>query len=441
MNDALVLVVDDDEINRFTLSRRLVREGFSNIRQAVNGREALEMLSCERFDLVLLDVMMPEMDGYQVLEAMQANPAIRDIPVIIVSALSEELSAIKCIELGAVDYLFKPVNPVLLRARMRSCLDRRRLQMELFSALSEFRTMLEISPLAIGLLKGSEFDWVNPAMSKLTGRPMGELEGLDISSLFDDAEEFRTFFERMRRALAAGESYSAEISLTRQDKTVVWISISAKALDAEDLSDGFILIGEDITEKRSDRERINFLAYHDVLTGLPNRMLMVDRLQQALATAARNRKKVAVFFLDLDRFKEVNDTLGHEVGDLLIKQVGDRIRQCVRESDTVARFGGDEFLIVLPNILEIEDVEVVATKVREALAKPFQLGDHVVSVSGSIGVSLYRDHGEDIDDLMKHADIAMYRAKQRGGNNYVFYEEIDEAADFSLPERDYNPSR
>lgn len=436
INDALILVVDDDEINRFTLSRRLVKEGFSNIREAVNGREALDMLSRERFHLILLDVMMPELDGYQVLEAMQADSAIRDIPVIIVSALSEEASAIKCIELGAVDYLFKPVNPVLLRARMRACLDRQRLQMELFSALTEFRTMLEISPLAIALLKGAVFDWVNPAMAKLTGRSMTDLEGMELVELFDDQQEYYTVANRFNRALSLGESYSAEISLRREDNTTVWVSVSAKALNLQHLEDGLIIIGEDITEKRIDRERINFLAYHDVLTGLPNRMLMVDRLQQALASAARNNTRVALFFLDLDRFKEVNDTLGHEVGDQLLNQVALRLRNCIRETDTVARFGGDEFLVVLPNISSVKDVETVARKIKVALADPFELGRHVVNISGSIGISLYYDHAEDIDTLMKYADIAMYRAKQKGGNNYLFYEEGTHD-DVKLPERSY----
>jgi diguanylate cyclase (GGDEF)-like protein len=174
-------------------------------------------------------------------------------------------------------------------------------------------------------------------------------------------------------------------------------------------------------ERKRAEETIRQLAYHDFLTGLPNRRLFHDRLNVEIARAHRNRQKLAVMLLDLDNFKDVNDTLGHSVGDQLLQAVGERLTSLLRQSDTVARMGGDEFMLILPESDGDEDAVAVAVKVLEAFRKPFEFDGHEIRITTSVGIALYPDDGEDWDTLMKNVDIAMYRAKDRGRDNVQRY--------------------
>src|SRR5712691_1830171 len=206
------------------------------------------------------------------------------------------------------------------------------------------------------------------------------------------------------------------------------LAIQAVQLGAQDylvkgLGNGNIIarsIRYSIERKRSE-EYINHVANHDSLTNLPTRRLLVDRLTQAVARARRHRQLLAVLFVDLDHFKNINDTLGHTVGDLLLQGVADRLTACTRRSDTVARLGGDEFVVILPDISHTEDVASLAGKIKEELKACFLLGKHELFVSASIGLSVYPNDGEDPEMLLRHADAAMYRAKQRGRNTFQFY--------------------
>ena len=177
----------------------------------------------------------------------------------------------------------------------------------------------------------------------------------------------------------------------------------------------------DITERKRAEDTIKEMAYRDPLTGLPNRMLFNDRLSLALARAHRNRAKLAVILLDLDRFKDINDTLGHTAGDQLLHKVGDRLASLVRKSDTVARMGGDEFILLLSEIARIQDASKIAEKILHAFDDPFSVTDREIHVTPSIGIAIYPVNGEDADSLMRNADIAMYRAKELGRNNYQCY--------------------
>jgi diguanylate cyclase (GGDEF)-like protein len=175
---------------------------------------------------------------------------------------------------------------------------------------------------------------------------------------------------------------------------------------------------QDITERKQSEEKIRQMAYHDSLTGLPNRKLFSDRLGIALAQAKRNQKEVGIAMLDLDHFKGVNDTLGHDVGDLLLKATAERLSAALRKGDTVARFAGDEFLLILPDLKVIEDAIQVAQKIVDSFRKPFLIGTHQLVVKTSIGIAVYPNDGIDEGMLLKNADIAMYQAKQAGGGRY-----------------------
>ena len=218
-------------------------------------------------------------------------------------------------------------------------------------------------------------------------------------------------------------AYINEHRVYCKDGSVKWVLARGMIVsrDAEDRPLRMIGTHADITARKAAEEHVRHLAHYDALTDLPNRALITDRLQQALAKARRDRAVMAVMFLDLDRFKPVNDNLGHDVGDLLLKQVARRLQACMRESDTVARIGGDEFVVLLPEIEQEQDAIVVAEKIRQTLQQPFDIAGHHLSISSSIGVAVYPEHGHDEKLLLINADIAMYHAKKDGKNNYKFY--------------------
>jgi diguanylate cyclase (GGDEF)-like protein len=179
---------------------------------------------------------------------------------------------------------------------------------------------------------------------------------------------------------------------------------------------------EDVTDQKLHEDELAYMATHDVLTGLPNRLLFNDRLQLSLAYAQRRCIKLAVLMLDLDRFKEVNDTLGHNVGDILLRSVADRLTHVMRKADTVARIGGDEFILLLPDILKIEDADASAEKIIKAFQKPFDCNDHKLYITTSIGIAIFPEHGVNSEILIKNADIAMYDAKRNGRNKFQNYD-------------------
>ena len=416
-----ILIVDDDESNRYTLARRLTRDGFPNLGMAANGVEALAALRQDKFDLVLLDIMMPELDGFGVLEGIRDDPALSGIPVIVVSANDDTANFVRAIELGALDYLSKPFDPVLLRARVRASLERRQLQADMESALAESRAMLELSPVATYFLKEGRVEWMNGMCESLLGYRGAELVGKSTAHLHLNEADYGEVMARVEGVLKGGTVFRGDIHMKRRDGRVILVRASAKAIAPWELARGVVWTAEDVTEQRADAARVAFLAHHDQLTGLPNRILLADRLRVALAHAARNKVSCGLMFLDLDRFKSINDTLGHAIGDELLIEVARRLRTSVRDSDTVARLGGDEFVIVLPALRAPEDAETVARKMVASLGMPYELSGHPVATTPSIGIALFPEDALDGDELLRNADAAMYEAKQGGRNGYRFY--------------------
>ncbi|MCF8178662.1 MAG: PAS-domain containing protein [Sulfuritalea sp.] len=263
---------------------------------------------------------------------------------------------------------------------------------------------------------------VNRSFTRITGYSESEVLGRDpklLSSELHDA----AFFSRMWASLGASDFWEGEIWDRRKTGQIYpkWMTVNV-VHDREDPARiHYVSIFSDITERKQAEEHINHLAHHDPLTSLPNRMALVTRLEQSLAEADRNQRSVAVMFLDLDRFKTINDTLGHHVGDLLLIEVARRLRQTVRSSDTVARLGGDEFVVVLPALEVAGLAATVAGSILEALSQPYQIGEHAVHSTPSIGVSIYPQDGKDVDTVMKYADTAMYHAKELGRNGFQFF--------------------
>lgn len=262
---------------------------------------------------------------------------------------------------------------------------------------------------------------VNPAFERITGYGQEEVLGKN-PKILSSGKQTPEFYQSMWQSLNDTGQWAGEIWNRRKNGDVFpeWLSIGV-VKNARGEVINYISMFSDITRRKENEARIEFLAHYDALTKLPNRTLFADRLRQALLLDGRNGRKTALLFLDLDRFKAVNDTYGHQVGDLLLQSVAERLRSCVRSMDTICRQGGDEFLILLPALHGVEDAEMVARKVVEAMSLPHRLNNSELHITFSIGVSVCPDDAQDDETLIMHADDAMYLAKEKGRNNYQLY--------------------
>ena len=335
-------------------------------------------------------------------------------------------------------------------------------------ALAEQELILANATVGIAFARQRVFQRCNPRLEEMFGYGAGELVGKSTAIVFCSNEEFEAAGVAMYERLAGGGAYVAERELRRKDGTQFWCKIVAKAIDPTRPGEGMIGIYEDITAERASRKsleatrdaleravtertvelqaanerlqaeisdrrqaetRARHLADHDALTGLPNRRLLEDRLTQALALSQRNRKQSAVMFVDLDRFKNINDSLGHAAGDVVLKEVAERLVKQLRVGDTICRMGGDEFVVVLPEIKQSSDAVNVAGKILETVAQPFVVEDRELHLTPSVGISVFPDDGRDAETLIRNADAAMYHAKETGRANYQFFtEQMNQAA-------------
>ncbi|HMW53139.1 MAG TPA: diguanylate cyclase, partial [Rhodocyclaceae bacterium] len=264
---------------------------------------------------------------------------------------------------------------------------------------------------------------VNKAFCEVTGYSEAEAIGATPRLLKSGLHD-RPFYNAIWAAIDTAGFWQGEIYDRRKDGSLYPAAMSISAVhDRSGRLTHYVSVFSDITERKASEARIAYLAQHDALTGLPNRALLHDRLEQALAAAARHDRRLAVLFLDLDRFKTINDSLGHLIGDRLLKGVAERISACIRETDTVSRQGGDEFLIVLTDFNIPDDAARVAEKILDRITAPFDLDGHQLGTSFSIGIALYPDDGTTPETLMKNADTAMYHAKESGRNTYRFFDE------------------
>lgn len=266
-------------------------------------------------------------------------------------------------------------------------------------------------------------EFVNPSFERETGFSFNELEGKLPDFLTSDKHD-AGFYNDLWDSLFSGRTWHGEITLNRRDDSVVVEDVTITPIKNESKAvERFIAIKRNITDKKIYEKKLDHLAHHDHLTGLPNRLLFSDRLTQCLAHSERRKNALAVLFIDLDRFKLINDTLGHSVGDLLLKAVAERLHNNIREADTIARMGGDEFTIILSDVDNAHEIASVTRRVADVMSAPFVLAGQELFVTTSIGVSIYPTDGIDVETLVKNADSAMYRAKEQGRNNYQFYTE------------------
>ncbi len=569
-DQASVMVVDDQPANLKLLEDMLKNQGYA-IRSFPRGQLALASATQSPPDLILLDINMPQMNGFEVCERLKSDRRLADIPVIFLSALTESDDKIKAFRCGGVDYVTKPFQIAEVLARVETHLELLRLQRtiarhsdhleamvrsrttELVDANAQLKLLaeaLKAAPNAIGITDASGYlVWTNPAFSDLSGYSAEEAIGKN-RRLLNSGKQDEKFYQQMWTTISSGKVWQGEIVNRRKDGSnsaeemiIAPVSLApshithfvainqdiserkrseeelrkaeekyraifedavvgifriapdgrlldvnrafarmhgydsaadllseastlshpifvdaeqmnawAEELDSEGVvcgaevkivyrdcthkwglvnlraarnSDGEVVFYEgtieDITDRKVAQQEVHFLAYYDVLTALPNRALLRARLDKALADARRRTDKVALLFLDLDRFKIINDSLGHSFGDLLLQRVAGRLKNATREQDTVARVGGDEFVIVLTCANDLEDIAAAAERVVKSVTDEFVIQGQTLKITCSLGISIFPEHGSDSEALIKNADAAMYSAKENGCDNFRFF--------------------
>jgi diguanylate cyclase (GGDEF)-like protein len=249
----------------------------------------------------------------------------------------------------------------------------------------------------------------------------GERSQPDFRALIHPDDRGR-YEESCTRTLETGEAHSCEFRIVGREGQIRWLSARGRVVYGENGAAARVIgVSQDISERKRQEEEVRYLAYHDTLTGLPNRRLLDDRLRQSVFAAQRRDAQLAVIVVDLDHFKEVNDTLGHKAGDAVLREVSNRLAGCVRKADTLARQGGDEFVIVIPDLALETDCSIVAEKILRTLVPEIRVDGRSFKIGASIGISLFPGDAGDAETLLRNADVAMYRAKELGRNNYRFY--------------------
>lgn len=420
---ALVLVVDDDDIERVLIREALEDAGF-DVEEAENGVEAVEAARIRRPDIVFLDVFMPGMDGFEACAAIRHLPGNDHLPILLVTGADDTESVERAYEFGATDFMAKPINWPLLGHRVRYIHRASKAFSESVEGRAELAEAQRIAQLGSWQLDiGADQIRCSNETRQIFGWD-DETAPISYAMLLD-----RLFLEdrdRIRSAIddtvATKGQLDLDFRIEHPDGAIRNIAARAHIVD-DHVHQRSLLKGtlQDITERKRTEAKLNHLAHHDALTDLPNRVHFKDRLENALARAARDHSLVAVHCLDLDQFKEVNDTLGHAVGDRLLQSVADRMLAEVRGGDTVARLGGDEFAIIQVGIDPPNHTEVLAGRMIDSLSRPFHIDGHEILISASVGIALFPNDASCPDQLLMQADIAMYRAKAEGRSCYRFF--------------------
>jgi diguanylate cyclase (GGDEF)-like protein len=434
--------VDDDPVIRLMAGQALEAIGFL-VSEAEGGQEALAEIERAPYDLVLLDVEMPGLDGFETCVALRQNSASRQIPVLIATGLTESEIIDRAFESGATDFIKKPLDWQILQHRIRFLLRASGAFDQLRSTLTNLRDSERRLASAQRLAQIGNWEWIPGEAEMLWSDQVYRIlqispgAGATYEAFLGHLQpEDRVVVEKaMEAAVREAKAWSLEhrIFTAAGEQRIVHQQaevVRGDSGEAERIA-GTI---QDITERRHAEKQIRYLAHYDSLTALPNRRMLNEHLRRSVASARAGNRKLAILHLDLDRFKRVNDTLGPSAGDDLIKCVAGSLLHCVRASDyvgrsgteesfTVSRLGGDEFTVLIEGISAAEDAAHVARRILEVLRRPFSVNGRELVMSASIGIAVYPNDGPDTDTLLRNADAAMYHAKARGGNIYQFFSE------------------
>jgi diguanylate cyclase (GGDEF)-like protein/PAS domain S-box-containing protein len=444
---AAVLVVDDDAGKRLAIQAMLAPLGYAVV-EADSGRSALRAVLRQTFAVILMDVRMPTLDGYETAKLIRQRSQPARTPIIFVTAFGrDETETETAYASGAVDFIFTPILPQVLRAKVAAFVDlflqAQELQRSLGSITtlntalreSEVRARAVLQNVADGIVTAGEdgtIESFNRSARRLFGYREEEVIGQPLKRIIapshhDDFSDAA----RARWSLLTAKDAPADPTETvgcRKDGSCFPMEIDMSRMQ---IGERTVAIGcvRDISGRKAYTEALEHQALHDDLTGLPNRTLFGDRMDRAIASADRAGQPRGVLLVDLDEFREVNETLGRETGDELLKAVAERLCGAMGDSDTVARLRGDEFGILRSGETDVETAAVVAWKVREAFEHPFVIGGNVIDVRASVGIAFFPQHGRDTADLLRRADLALHQAKESGSGLAVFAtEEEDETA-------------
>jgi diguanylate cyclase (GGDEF)-like protein/PAS domain S-box-containing protein len=389
--------------------------------------QGLDRLSKKGIAAVLLDLSLPDSEGVATFDKLFA--ASPDVPILILAGNTSEGLAKEAVSRGAQDYLVAAhLDTYSLQRALRNAVERKGIEDALY--VEKERAVVTLNSIGDAVLCTNIFGnitYLNIVAEKMTGWLRKEAVGKPLAEVFRiiDGGSRQTARDPMEMAVEQNATVGLTINcvLIRRDGYEFAIEDSAAPIhDRSGRVIGAVIVFHDVSAARAMSLQMTHTAHHDVVTGLPNRLLLNDRITQSIALAHRQSRPFAVLFLDLDHFKNINDSLGHAGGDELLQSVATRLLACVRGSDTVSRQGGDEFAILLPEITHAEDAATCATKILLALNAPYVIGVRTVHVGASIGISLYPRDGEDSETLIKNADMAMYHAKERGRGNCQFFE-------------------
>lgn len=436
-----ILVADDNPRLLQTLVDLLRSEGYDTV-AANGGREACEAIHQSRFDLAMVDLNMPEIDGFEVMD--QISRSQPDCALIVVSGETSFRTVSRALRRGAADYIRKPFDPDELLATLDNVMGKRSLlqahenmQRRLEQSESLHRYIVNSSPDIVFMLdREGRFCFLNRKVETLLGYRTSDLIGRHFGTLLVEEDAIRSNHALRDPGISADRPVTLEVRLRVSGSLSAnrHFEITAFPVDqdtwggSDNLDEQYLSrharyygTARDITERKEAEAFISFQAYHDLLTRLPNRALFRDRLNLAITQARRSNQTMAVMFLDLDRFKVINDTLGHAMGDRLLQAVTQRLERCLRKGDTLSRFGGDEFTLLLPTVPGRDEASGVANKLIDALRAPFRLDNHDIFIGVSIGIAMFPEAGEQLDTLIRNADIAMYNVKARGKDGYCFF--------------------
>lgn len=433
-----ILVVDDLKENQRVFSS-LLEDTNAQIFTALSGEDALALTMRHHFAVIIMDVMMPGMDGYETANLIRINDETKYTPIIFVTAMepNEEFEN-RGYEIGAVDYLFKPIKPKALTGKINVFIELERHRRKIRKTLEdvqrlENRNQLLLKSVGEGILGLDETGRVtfsNPAAQKLLGYKESELDRKNIMDImcvsntveYAPAWKESEVYTRCVKGLGHHEIIGVFWNSKGELFPVEYLATPIRNF-GNDVFVGIVMAFQDITERKKTEDKLARLAQIDTLTGLYNRYAFSKQLVQSLARSIRQKQHLALLFIDLDKFKQVNDSLGHEAGDKLLKQCADRLLHCIRDGDVVSRIGGDEFTAILESIGSGRDAAVVSKKIIAELSKPFQLNNHEIFISVSIGIATYPESANNADSLLRCADIAMYKAKKSERNCFQFFTE------------------
>lgn len=420
-----ILLADDDVTVRLLMQAALEKAGFE-VTLACNGTEAIRLFETTSVDMIMLDVEMPDMDGYTVCSHVRRNIG-KELPIIMVTGMDDVQSINRAFEVGATDFIAKPINWNLLSYRIlylkRAYLNLLALKTAnarsaaIFSAIPDTMFIINNQGKIMDICSHAD---TTPWLLRDSENRLNQSLPEEIISLYLGAAE-------QARHNDSVELFDYPLKLNNDETR--YYENRIVVIDSEET----LCLVRDITDRKDSETKIFHLAYFDTLTGLPNRQSFMERLKGEIKRAYYTHNKLAILFLDLDGFKSINDTMGHNAGDTILKCAADRLQNSTRHSDLVsraqenrseiklARLGGDEFTVIIPNLLRTEDALILAHRIRETMRRPFHLESRDVVLTTSIGIALYPDDGNNAETLLKHADTAMYHAKNEGRDNCQFY--------------------